>query len=285
MIPPFDYNTPNTIQEATELLWKAEGKARIIAGGTDLVIGLRNGDQSPQSIIDITRIEELRKIEERNGTISIGAAVTHSEISSSSLVKEYGKVLSDAASEIGSPQIRNVGTIGGNIVNASPAADTIPPLMVLQAMGKVVTKGGERQVPLLQLFKGPYKTNLKPYELLAQITFPKLPPIMKTSFLRLARRGAMAIARMSIAVVLKIEKRRFEDIRIAVGSITPTPERMSEAEAFLKGKSPDEVSLQKASLKISEAMIRQSGIRPSTSYKKPVVEVLFIRAMKKALEE
>ena len=285
MIPPFDYKTPNTIQEAIELLWKAEGKARIIAGGTDLVIGLRNGDQSPQSIIDITRIEELRKIEERNGTLSIGAAVTHSEIASSPLVMKHGKVLSDATSEIGSPQIRNLGTIGGNLINASPAADTIPPLMVLQATGRVVTKGGERQVPLLQLFKGPYKTNLKPHELLTQITFPKLPPDMKTSFLRLARRDAMAIARMSIAVVLKIEKRRFKDIRIAVGSITPTPERMSEAEAFLKGKSSDEVSLQKASLKISEAMIRQSGIRPSTSYKKPVVEALFIRAMKKALEE
>jgi len=285
MIPPFDYKTPNTIQEAIELLWKAEGKAKIIAGGTDLVIGLRNGDQSPQSIIDITRIEELQKIEERNGTLSIGAAVTHFEISVSSLVRRYGKILSDATSEIGSPQIRNIGTIGGNLINASPSADTIPPLMVLNAMGKVVTKGGERQVPLLQLFKGPYRTNLKPHELLVQITFPKLPPDMKTSFLRLARRDAMAIARMSIAVVLKIEKRRFEDIRIAVGSITPTPERMSEAEVFLKGKSPDEVSLQKASLKISEAMIRQSGIRPSTSYKKPVVEALFIRVMKKALEE
>ena len=285
MIPPFDYKTPNTIEEAVEFLWKAEGRAKIIAGGTDLVIGLRNGDQSPQSIIDITRIEEVRKIEERNGTISIGASVTHSEIASSPLVKKYGKVLSDAASEIGSPEIRNLGTIGGNIINASPAADTVPPLIVLNATGRVTSKDGMKDVPLVHLFQGPYQTNLKPHELLAQITFPKLPPVMKTSFLRLARREAMAIARMSIAVVLKIEKWRFEDIRIAVGSITPTPERMSEAEAFLKGKSPNEVTLQKASFKISEAMIHQSGIRPSTSYKKPVVEALFIRAMKKALEE
>src|SRR4030042_4453154 len=126
MIPPFEFKTPNTIEEAIELLWKAEGKAKIIAGGTDQVIGLRNGDQNPPSIIDITRIVELRKIEEKNGTVSVGAAVTHSEIASSSLVKKYGKVLSDAASEIGSPQIRNLGTIGGNIINASPSADTIP---------------------------------------------------------------------------------------------------------------------------------------------------------------
>ena len=284
MIPPFEYKIPNTIEETIELLWQAEGKAKIIAGGTDLVIGLRNGGQSPQSIIDITRIEELRKIEEKNGTVSIGAAVTHSEIAASSLVKKYGKVLSDAASEIGSPQIRNIGTIGGNIINASPAADTIPPLVVLNAKGKVVSKEGERQVPFDQLFKGPYKTNLKPHELLVQITFQKLSSNMKSSFIRLARRDAMAIARMSVAIILRIEKNRIKDVRIAVGSVTPTPQRMSEAEAFLKGKSPDEESLQKASLKVSDTMIRQSGIRPSTSYKKPVVEALFMRAMKKVLE-
>ena len=284
MIPPFEYKIPNTIEETIELLWQAEGKAKIIAGGTDLVIGLRNGGQSPQSIIDITRIEELRKIEEKNGTVSIGAAVTHSEIAASSLVKKYGKVLSDAASEIGSPQIRNIGTIGGNIINASPAADTIPPLVVLNAMGRIMSKEGGKQVPIYQLFKGPYKTNLKPHELLTQITFQKLSSNMKSSFIRLARRDAMAIARMSVAIILRIEKNRIKDVRIAVGSVTPTPQRMSEAEAFLKGKSPDEESLQKASLKVSDTMIRQSGIRPSTSYKKPVVEALFMRAMKKVLE-
>ncbi|OGQ02238.1 MAG: hypothetical protein A2026_18705 [Deltaproteobacteria bacterium RBG_19FT_COMBO_46_12] len=287
MIPSFDYKIPNTIEEACDLLWQAEGKAKIIAGGTDLVIGLRNGDHAPPCIIDITRIEKLRKIEEINGTLSIGAAVTHSEISSSFLVRKYGKVLSDAASEIGSPQIRNVATIGGNIVNASPAADTLPPLMVLNAMGKVVSKEGEREAPLSQLFKGPYQTALKHHELLIQIIFAKLSPEMRSSFVRLARRDAMAIARMNVAIVLQTEKRghRIEDICISVGSVTPTPQRMSEAEAFLRGKSPDEEVLQKASLKISETMIRESGVRPSTSYKKPVVEALFIRAMRKVLEE
>lgn len=287
MIPPFDYKIPKTIKEACGLLRGAEGKAKIMAGGTDLVTGLRNGDETPQFIIDITRIEELRKIEEKNGMVSIGAAATHSEIASSSLVKKYGKVLSDAASEIGSPQIRNLGTIGGNIINASPAADTIPPLMVLNAMGRVVSKEGEKQVPLYQLFKGPYEANLKPHELLVQVTFQKLPSDMKSSFIRLARREAMATARMSVAIVLQLERRKnlIEDIRISVGSVTPTPQRMSEAEAFLKGKSPDEEFLQEASLKISEMMVHRSGIRPSTSYKRPAVEALFVRAIKKALEE
>jgi nicotinate dehydrogenase FAD-subunit len=286
MIPSFDYKTPHMIEEAVELLWQAEGKAKIIAGGTDLVIGLRNGGDTPQSIIDITRIEDLRAIEEKNVTISIGAAVTHSEIASSSIIKKYGKVLSDAASEIGSPQIRNLGTIGGNIVNGSPAADAIPPLMVLNAIGKVVSREGEKEVLLSQLFKGPYETSLKPHELLVQITFQKLSPDMKNSFVRLARRDAMAIARMSVAVVLQMEERKnqIKDIRIAVGSVTPIPQRMSEVETFLEGKSPDEKVLRKASLRISETMIHRSGIRPSASYKRPVVEALFIRAMRKALE-
>ncbi len=287
MIPPFDYKIPTTIEEAVDLLWKADGKAKIIAGGTDLVISLRNGGCTPPAVIDITRIEDLQKIEERNGEISIGAAVTHSEIAASPTVRKYGRVLSDAASQIGSPQIRNLGTIGGNIVNASPAADTLPPLMVLNAMGRVVSREGEKEVPLSQLFKGPYESNLKPHELLVRITFEKLSSDMKSSFVRLARREAMAIARMSVAVVLQMgmEKSRIENIRIAAGSVTPTPQRMSQAEAYLIGKSPDEETLKGASIQVSQAMIRGSGIRPSTSYKKPVVESMVIRTIKKALEE
>jgi CO/xanthine dehydrogenase FAD-binding subunit len=284
MIPPFDYKTPYTIDEAIELLWRAEGKGKIIAGGTDLVIGLRSGNDTPRFIFDVTRIGELRKIEEKNGTISIGAAVTHSEIASSPILKQYGKVLSAAASEIGSPQIRNIGTIGGNIVNASPAADTVPPLMVLNAVGKVLSKEGEKEIPLPQLFKGPYETNLKPHELLVQIRFPKLPFGVRSSFIRLARRDAMAIARMSVAIVLQTKKDRIADIRISVGSVTPIPQRMSETEAFLKGKIPDEETLKRASLKVSETMINRTGIRPSTSYKRPVIEALFIRGMSQALE-
>ncbi|MGZ3514787.1 MAG: FAD binding domain-containing protein [Thermodesulfobacteriota bacterium] len=287
MIPPFDYKTPNSIEDAIELLWRADGKAKIIAGGTDLVIGLRDGDRDPQLIVDVTRIEELRRIGEKNGTISIGAAVSHSEIASSPLIKKWAKVLSDATSEIGSPQIRNLGTIGGNIVNASPAADTLPPLMVLNAIGEVVSKQGEKRVPLHQLFNGPYETNLKPHELLVRVTFQKLSSEVRSSFVRLARRDAMAIARTSVAVILEMEKqnKQIKEIRIAAGSVTPTPQRFSEAEDFLRGKSPDQENLQRASRKVSETMINRTGTRLSTPYKRPVIEALFIRGVRKALEE
>jgi CO/xanthine dehydrogenase FAD-binding subunit len=285
MIPPFDYKTPKTLKEACDLFWDYGDKARLIAGGTDLVIALRNGDLKPSCLIDITRIPELKKIEEKDGRISIGAAVTHSEIVSSSLVRRYGKVLSEAASEIGSPQIRNVGTIGGNIVNASPAADTLPPLMVLDAVAQVTSKEGEKEVPLDQLFKGPYETALKSHEILVNVSFKKLSTGTKTSFVRLARREAMAIARMNLAVLLQMVKgkHQIKDIRISVGSVTPTPRRMSDVEAILKGQAPHEERLKTASKRVSETMIQYAGVRPSTSYKAPVVEALFMRAFRKAL--
>jgi CO/xanthine dehydrogenase FAD-binding subunit len=287
MIPPFDVKVPATLEEACEILWQARGNARIIGGGTDLVISLRNRKINPVCLIDITRIQEIRRIEEDDGHILIGAAATHADICSSPLVMRYGKVLSDATSLIGSPQIRNLGTIGGNIVNASPAADTLPPLMVLDARVKVVSKEGERELPFRDLFDGPYKTILKPHEILSRIAFRKLPKGWGSSFVRLARRGAMAIARMSVAVVIKQDRRtrRTDVIRISAGSVTPRPERMSDAEACLKGNVPEDVLLELAAKQVSAEMIRRTGVRPSTSYKKPVIEALCIRAIKKALGE
>jgi len=285
MIPHFDYYVPKTLEEGCDFLWKEGGNAKIIAGGTDLVVGLRDGNLKPRYLVDITRIPELRHIEERNGFFSIGASVTHSQIVSSPFIQKSARILSHAACQIGSPQIRNLGTLGGNIVNASPAADTIPPLIVLDAVARVLSKEGERKIPLVELFQSPYQTTLKPCEMLAEVCFRKLPSDMRWAFVRLARRGAMAIARMSVAVLLRKVKSRIKDIRICVGAVTPIPQRMSEAEALLKDGAPDEALLKMASLKISEAMIRQSGIRPSTSYKRPVVEALFIRAARIALED
>jgi CO/xanthine dehydrogenase FAD-binding subunit len=284
MIPPFDYRTPKTLREACQLLQGAEGKAKVIAGGTDLVIRLRAEKEKPSLLIDITNLNELQGIEESDGILSIGAAVSHSEIVVSPLVRQYGAILSEAASQIGSPQIRHLGTIGGNILNASPAADTLPPLLVLDAVGKVVSMKGEKEVPIRQLIRGPYEPALKSDEILVRIVFKKLSQEMSGSFIRLARRNAMAIARMSVALLLRIEDGRLRDVRLAPGSVLPVPERLKEVEEFLEGQFPEEEFLRAASRKVSEAMIQRSGIRHSTSYKAPVVEALFLRAMRKALE-
>jgi len=283
MIPPFDYKTPKTLQEACDFLSEADGKAKVIAGGTDLVIRLRQGEQSPPLLIDIAHLKELRGIEESDGVLSIGAAVSHSEIASSPLIRQYADVLSDAAAKVGSPQIRNLGTIGGNIVNASPAADSLPPLLILNAAGTVVSRKGEREVSVADLIRGPYETALQPHEILARISFKKLSPDMRTGFVRLARREAMAIARMSVALLVRMEEGAIREIRIAPGAVLPVPQRLEEVEKCLMGKAPDEALFMAASRKVSEAMINRSGVRPSTSYKAPVVEALFVRAMRLAL--
>lgn len=285
MIPSFDYQTPKTLEEACRLLQAANGKAKVVAGGTDLVIRLRQGKEKPSLLIDITNLKELQGIEETDGSISIGAAVSHSEIGASPLVKQYGGLLSEAASQIGSPQIRNLGTIGGNIINASPAADTLPPLLVLDAFGEVVSLEGKREVSLRQLLRGPYESTLRPNELLVRIFFKKISPKMSSSFIRLARREAMAIARMSLALLLRIEDGKIRELRFAPGAVLPIPERLKEIEEFLEDQSPEEELLKRASQKVSEAMIRRSGIRHSTSYKAPVLGTLFLRAMRKALEQ
>lgn len=284
MMPSFDYKIPKTLEEACNLLWQYGERAKVIAGGTDLVISLRNGLLRPEILIDITNLPELRRIEEREGWVYIGGAVTHSEIASSSMIHTYGRILSQATFQIGSPQIRNVGTIGGNIVNASPAADTLPPLMVLEATANIVSKEGEKEIPVGSLFKGPYKSTLQPHEILVSISFKKLPPYMKGSFIRLARREGMAIPRMSVAVILQREGDWIEDVRISVGAVTPIPNRMKEAESFLRHQRFDLNLLKMASQKVSSEMISKSGIRSSTSYKKPVVEVLVERAIRQAFE-
>lgn len=284
MMPSFDYKIPKTLEEACNFLWQYGERAKVIAGGTDLVISLRNGLLRPEILIDITNLPELRRIEEREGWVYIGGAVTHSEIASSSMIHTYGRILSQATFQIGSPQIRNVGTIGGNIVNASPAADTLPPLMVLEATANIVSKEGEKEIPVGSLFKGPYKSTLQPHEILVSISFKKLPPYMKGSFIRLARREGMAIPRMSVAVILQREGDWIEDVRISVGAVTPIPNRMKEAESFLRHQRFDLNLLKMAAQKVSSEMVSKSGIRSSTSYKKPVVEVLVERAIRQAFE-
>jgi CO/xanthine dehydrogenase FAD-binding subunit len=286
MMPTFDVHVPVSLSEACGLLRRADGTARIIAGGTDLIIGLRNGSIRPACLVDVTQIAEMTTIEEKGEQIVVGAAVTHATIGASPLARCYAKALSEAASVMGSPQIRNLGTIGGNIVNACPAADTLPALMVLDATARVVSPVEEKELPVCDLVSGPYRTMLQPYEIVTHIRFRKLQPGARTGFVRLARREGMAIARMSIAVIVVRDTHgRIEDVRISTGALMPTPQRVAEVEAVLRGKVPDGKLLELAARRLSQVVLTQTGIRPSTSYKKPVVEALFVRAMCEALGE
>ncbi len=277
----FAYTSPSSLGEALEILEDYGERACVIAGGTDLMIAIRAGELRAELVVDISRIPELRVIREVGNQICVGPLVTHGELASSGMIKKGASVLGRAANSVGSPQIRNMGTIGGNIVNASPAADTIPALVVLGAQVVLKRRGGERNLPITDFFLGPYKTKIGPQELLTEITFAKLDDGWKSSFIKLARRKALAISRINIAVVAKMDEMRAKEVRVSVGSSTPTPCRMEKAEAVLRGAVPSAPVIDEASRIVAEEMVARSGVRPSTEYKRPAVQGL----VKKALQE
>ena len=277
----FAYTSPSSLGEALEILRDYGERACVIAGGTDLMIAIRERELRAEVVVDISAIPELRGIREVGNQLCIGPLVTHGELASSGLIKRGASVLGRAAKSVGAPQIRNMGTIGGNIINASPAADTIPALVVLGAQVVLKGNGGERNLQITDLFLGPYKTKITPQELLTEIIFAKLDDTWKSSFIKLARRKALAISRINIAAMTKMDEKRAKEVRLCVGSSTPTPCRMEKAEAVLKGAVPSAAVIEEASRIVAEEMVARSGVRPSTEYKRPAVQGL----VKKALQE
>jgi CO/xanthine dehydrogenase FAD-binding subunit len=275
----FAYTSPSSLGEALEILKDYGERACVIAGGTDLMIAIREGELRTELLVDISRIPELRVIREAGNKICIGPLVSHGELASSVLIKKGVSVLGRAANSVGSPQIRNMGTIGGNIINASPAADTIPTLVVLEAQLILKRKGGERNLPITDFYLGPYKTVIRPYEILTEISFARLDNGWRSSFIKLARRKALAISRINIAVLAKLDGMRVKEVRVSVGSSTPTPCRMEKAEALMKGAVPSAAVIEEASRIVAEEMVARSGVRPSTEYKRPAVKGLVKRAL------
>ena len=284
-LPEFEYLVPETLDEVSSLLHRYGKESRILAGGTDLLIGLKRNEVLPKVIIDIGRITELSASREEEGHIFIGATATHTKIAESELIKREASLLSEAASSVGSVQIRNSGTIGGNIANASPAADTVPPLIVLDAEAQVISQSGKRSIPLSALFSGPYQTALAPDEWLSGVRFPKLTSQSGTSFLKLGRRRALSVSRMTVAVVLALDMNGLiEQARICAGAVMPMPSRAEKAEEILIGLPPDSGLFERAGRLVAEKMVQMTGIRYSTPYKEPVVINLVQRALAVAAE-
>ncbi|MBW2038123.1 MAG: xanthine dehydrogenase family protein subunit M [Deltaproteobacteria bacterium] len=275
----FAYICPSSLGEALEILKDNGERARVIAGGTDLMTEIREGKLGADFLVDITRIPELRFVREEGDQICLGPLINHAELASSGLIKEGGDILGRAAQNVGSPQIRNMGTIGGNIVNASPAADTIPALVVLGAKVTLQRKGGERTLPITDLYLGPYRTVIEPQEILTEISFAKLDDGWRHSFVKLARRKALAIARINIAALAKVEGRRAKEVRVSVGSCTPTPCRMGEVEALFREEVPSVALIEEAAQRVAQEMVKRSGVRPSTEYKRPAVQGLVKKAL------
>ncbi len=283
---PFDYFAPQSLSEACTLLSKSGDKARVLAGGTDVLVELRKlTAQIPNSIVDINRIPELRGIVESGDDIIVKPLTTHTEIFRSSVIARHAPLLHTAVSLIGSPQIRNRGTIGGNIMNAAACADTVPPIMALNARVKLISTSGVREVPISDFFVKPYVTVARRDEILTEIRFHKLGADSKSSFIKLGRRNALSISRLSVAAVLRVDGNGvIQEARIVPGAAFPSWKRVKEAEELLISQKPSKELFDAAGKKVSEIMICVTGRRWSTEYKEPVIAVLVRRAFERCVD-
>lgn len=283
-----EYLVPGSLDEALEMLDRYSGAARVIAGGTDLVPASRKGAPDVRVLIDITRIPGLDSIRLDGETVRIGPLVTHTEVALSKLICEHGMALAEGASRLGSPQIRNIATVAGNIVNAQPGADTVIPLLALDGSVTVRSRQGERTIPLAELFTGLGKTGIdSTKEIVTEISFPGLGKGEASAAMRLAKRKTLVLPILTVGVVIGIDPdaKTFTRVRIAAGPVATTPFRCTAAEEILLGSPVGGEAVKKAAAAAAKAANpRTSLIRGTSEYRKAMVAVLVERGIATALK-
>lgn len=273
------YYTPTSIDEALRLLAEYGPAARVVAGGTDLLVELRQGTRKAEVLIDISRVQGLDGITGEGGVLRLGPLVSHSRLVASRLVSERAFPLAQAAWSIGGPQIRNQGTLGGNLVTASPANDTIPPLWALGATVVLRSLYGEREVALTDFYQGVRKVNMAPEEMVVEVRLPLMEAGERGAFLKLGLRRAQAISVVNVAVVVRMEGAVVQRARIALGSVAPTVIRAVAAEeSLLGGALTAEAAAQVAEL-AANAAAPIDDIRAGADYRRQMVRVLVRRAL------
>jgi len=287
-LPKFDHLEAKTIEEVCSLLTKYKDKARVIAGGTDLLVSIKRREIRPQYIINIKAIHNLDRINysQKDGLV-IGALTTLAEIESSPIIRERFPILSSAAHQTGSPHIRNIGTIGGNLCNAAPSADMAPSLIGLGAKAKIKGLEGERVVTVEEFFIGPGLSVLQAGEILTEIQVPNPPSHTRGVYLKLPARTAIDIAVVGVAVVVTPDTKgvNIADAKIVLGAVAPTPIRARQAEDIIKGKAIDDELIEKAAQAAADESKPISDVRGSASYRKEMVKVLTNRALKQVTTE
>lgn len=279
----FDYLEPTTIEEALALLSKNNGKAKVIAGGTNVMLQARNMAINPEYLVDITNIPGLEYITLDGQGLRIGALSTIRALETSSELKKRYPIIPQAANQLGSVAIRNIATLGGNLCNALPSAETAQAMMALQAKAKIIGPSGTRELPIVDFFKGVGKTVLKPNELLIEIKVPKPPPNTFGVYIKHSPRGTIDLAIVNITVLITFEadKRTCKAASIVLGAVAPTPLKAKKAENILKNQKIDEKLIGLAAqLAAEEAHPRADSIRGSAEYKKEMVKVLVARAIR-----
>ncbi len=284
LLEPFDYFEPQSLPEACNLLAERGEGARLLAGGTDLLVRMKRGELNPSTLINMKRIQGLNGIEgNAEKALSIGALTPISAMVQSSLIQSEFSVLVQAAGLLGSPSIRNLATLGGNIGRASPASDMAPPLMVLTVNVLVEGPGGKRELPLESIFEGPGKTTLKLGEAMTSFRVPKMPDHSGSAYLKLGRREGMDLALVGVAVFLKLdEKGEPTEARVALASVAPIPIRARKAEEELLSGAMTGERIRKAALAAVSDSSPLSDMRASASYRKEMIRVLTCRAIEEA---
>jgi len=277
----FDYLEAKTIDQAISLLGQYDGRAKIIAGGTDLLLKIRNKAIKPEYVIDIGSIPGLDyiKYDDKQG-LAIGALTTIRSLETSRDLQRRYPVLCFAASQLGSVAIRNMGTIGGNLCNAAPSAEMAPALIGLSARAMIVGPGGERVVPLEDFFTGPGITVLGKGELLTEIQVPVPEPNAKGVYFKHSSRGSIDLAIVGVAVVATLDGTTCQDIKILLGAVGPTPIRAWKAEKVLRGKKVDDALIKQSAAAAAEETCCISDVRASAEYRQEMAEVFTRRVLK-----
>ncbi len=284
-----EYHLPHSVDQALALLARYDGRARLVAGGTDLFIEMQQGRQPPvEALVDVTRIAELTEIRYAGDYVTIGAGVTHARIVRSPLLNAHATALVEACGQIGGPQVRNVATLGGNVVHALPAADGTVALMALDAEALVARPGERRWQPLRELFLGPGRSALDPTrELLVTVRFPARQAREGSAFQRVTRPQGIALPILALAVWVRLDDagHRFEAVRIAMGPAGPVPFRARTAEEALAGTPIGPEAIRRAAeLALAEAQLRTSQHRATREYRQEMVGVLLRRALPLAVQ-
>ena len=275
------YLTPCTLEEALSLLAEAPEESRLVAGATDLMLELERGLRPGISrLIDITRIAGLDRIHrDDQGWIRLGPLVTHNQVAGSRLIREHAFALARACWEVGAPQIRNRATVAGNLITASPANDSISPLMALGARVRLRSVDGERTIDLCDFYTGVRRTVMRPNEILVEIAFPTPPTGTRSAFLKLGLRRAQAISVVNAAVVVELEGTGVRRAAIALGAVTPVIARADAAEAWLVGRPLTQETAAEAARLAVHAAAPIDDLRGSAAYRRQMVEVCVRRCL------
>lgn len=278
------YFSAKTLQDVFSAIAETEGNCRFIAGGTDIMIFYANAPDHRLDLIDVSHVKEMQGIYEEDGYIILGGSSTHSEVAASPLVQKYAKVLATACSQVGSVQVRNLGTIAGNIVTALPAADSAVALASLDAECEIYdVSGASCWTPLLELYAGVGKSTVKTTDLLARVRF-KADPHRKTAYQRMVIRKALSLPMLCTGVSLSLKDNLIENVRIITAPTSSAPLPAFAVENYLKGKPASEDVFKEAVKFVLEGTnIRSSAVRGSKEYREKVLPVYVLRALKNAI--